>query len=345
MPLMWDEILEQPEVLENCLSYNRPMLNQTVAAIKSCPVSSVVIAARGTSDHAAVYAKYMIEILTGIPVVLAAPSVFTLYHHALSMENSLVIGISQSGEAEDVIEVLKAANKQGAPTISITNNLESPMAEEAAYHLYCASGPEHSVAATKTFTAQIYLIAQLIAHLTCDDALINELKQVPDLVREVLKISETIKQKVERYRFMNECFVLARGVNYAIALESALKIQETTYVRAKAYSTSDFHHGPFAMIEKNMPVIVFAPEGPSLVDITEMIGKIKNAGAELIIVSNNNDVLKGGDCSFEIPEINNDFITPFLNVTVSQMFAYSLALSKGLNPDAPRGLKKITITR
>lgn len=345
MPLMWDEILEQPEALENCLQYNRPIINQTVAAIKSCPVVSVIIAARGTSDHAAVYAKYMIEILTGIPVVLAAPSVFTLYHHALNMENSLVIGISQSGEAEDVLEVIKAANKQGAPTIGITNNPESPIAEEANFHLYCASGPEKSVAATKTFTAQIYLIAQLIAHLTHDEVLIRDLGQVPSLVRETLKISDTIKQKVERYRFMNECFVLARGINYAIALESALKIQETTYVRAKAYATSDFHHGPFAMIERNMPVIVFAPEGPSLKDVIEMIGKIKNAGAELIIVSNNDEALNKGDCSIEIPGISNDFITPFLNVTVSQMFACSLAISKGLNPDAPRGLNKVTITR
>ncbi len=345
MSQMWLEILEQPKVLENCLLKNRSTLEKVVQALKERDIRQVIIAARGTSDHAAVYAKYVIEIKMGIPVTLAAPSVFTLYHNTLAVKNSLVIGISQSGRAADVLEVVKAARVQGAPTISVTNDEASPLAKEAEFHLFCASGIEKSVAATKTFTAQIYLLAQLVAHWAEDEAFKSELSKVPSLIAQTIESAEHIKNRVERYRFMNECFVLARGINYAIALEGALKIQETTYVRAKAYATSDFHHGPFAMIDDHMPVIIFGPKGPSLSDVQEMIQKLKNAGADLLIVSNDQETLAMGDCSIEIPQGVTDFTSPFLNVVSAQVFACSLAKLRGLNPDAPRGLSKVTITR
>lgn len=345
MTLMWNEIIEQPAVLEGCLSKNDGEIKRIVSEIGKRNISSVVIAARGTSDHAAVYSKYMIEMLTGIPVSLAAPSVMTMYGKSVNMQNSLVIGISQSGKAADATEVIRVANSQGAITVSITNFPDSPMAMESKFHLFCNSGLERSVAATKTFTSQIYLIAQLVAEWTQDLELKKELSLVPDGIRKLFAQEEIIKQKAERYRFMKECFVLARGVNYSIALESALKIQETTYTRAKAFATSDFHHGPFAMIEKDMPVIVYAPEGPSIKDVTEMINKLKDSEADLLIVSNNKELREMGNCSFEIPYTNNDFISPFYNVVAAQMFACRLALAKGLNPDSPRGLNKVTITR
>jgi len=345
MVKMWNEILEQPKVLSNCLENNINVINDIVDSLNHSNIKSVVIAARGTSDHAAVYGKYIIELMTGIPVSLAAPSVFTLYNKKLKLENSLVIGISQSGEAEDVLEVLKAANENGAITISITNYSESPLAKQARFHLNCECGEEKSVAATKTFTAQMYLLATLVSIWTNDEDLKNELSLLPSKITEVLSISTQIINSAKRYRFMNECFVLARGINYAIALETSLKIQETTYVRSNAYSISDFHHGPFAMIDKNVPVILFAPNGLSLSDVIEMIHKLKEQGADLTIISNNEEVLKMADCAFEIPQSDNDFITPFLNIVVAQMFACQVAITKGINPDCPRGLKKVTITR
>lgn len=345
MSQMWLEILEQPQVLKNCLEKNQSTLDSIVQALKQKEIHHVIIAARGTSDHAAIYAKYLIEIKMGIPVTLAAPSVVTLYQKALMFKNSLVIGISQSGKAADVLEVLKAARLQGAPTLSVTNDEASPLAQEAQFHLFCSAGLEKSVAATKTFTSQIYLLAQLVAHWADDEAFREELAHVPSLMTQAIENADQIKNKVERYRFMNECFVLARGINYAIALEGALKIQETTYVRAKAYATSDFHHGPFAMIDDHMPVLIFAPQGPSLKDIHEMIQKLKNAGADLLIVSNDVETLAMGDCSVAVPQGMSDFISPFINVVVAQMFACNLAQLRGLNPDAPRGLSKVTITR
>lgn len=345
MVMMWEEIMEQPKVLSMCLESNMNVLKNIVEAINKSTINSVVIAARGTSDHAAVYGKYIIELMTGLPVSLAAPSIFTLYQKKLKLKGCLVIGVSQSGKAADVLEVIRGANEDGAITVSITNFEDSPLAQEARFHLNCACGIEKSVAATKTFTSQMFLLANLVALWAGNEDLKKELKLLPSKIQETFGISEQIIADVKRYRFMSECFVLARGINYAVALEASLKIQETTYVRAKAYATSDFHHGPFAMIDKDMPVFVFAPNGVSLNDVTEMIHKLKQQGADITVISNNEEILKLGECAFKIPQSDNDMITPFLNVVVAQMFACQLSIAKGLNPDSPRGLNKVTITR
>lgn len=345
MTQMWEEILEQPTVLERCGRTNMEVVGNLAEYLKSRKIDSVVIAARGTSDHAGVYGKYIIEYVLGIPTALAAPSIFTVYRRDMKLENSLVIGISQSGRAEDVLEVVKSANKCGAVTVSITNDDKSPLAAEAGYHLYCNAGLEKSVAATKTFTSEMYLVALLVAEWSGNEEIKRELSGLSEKIYSIFSEEKHIIDRVERYRYINDCFVLARGVNYAIALESALKIQETTYVRASAYATSDFYHGPYAMVEKDTPIIIFAPDGPALDNMLEMIAKLRDSNAELIIVSNNEAVRKMGSCAFEIPETCNDLISPFYNVIIAQMFACRLALAKGLNPDSPRGLKKVTITK
>lgn len=345
MVQMWEEILEQPLVLEKCKIFNEKIITSIVQTLNTRSIDSVVIAARGTSDHAGVYAKYVIEYELGIPVALAAPSIFTIYQKDLKFKNCLVIGISQSGKAADVLEVIKSANRSGAITVSISNDQESPLALEAKFHLFCNAGLEKSVAATKTFITEIYLIAQLVAQWSGNNEMKKELSLVPGNIIKIFETSEHITAKAERYRYINECFVLTRGINYPIALESALKIQETAYVRARAYATSDFYHGPYAMIEKDMLVIVYAPDGPALNDITAMIKRLKENEVELIIVSNNKELLEMGNSSFEIPQTSNDIISPFYNVVIAQMFACQLTLTKGLNPDAPRGLKKVTITK
>ncbi|HEX2928044.1 MAG TPA: SIS domain-containing protein [Ruminiclostridium sp.] len=345
MVKMWEEILEQPEVLERTIATNTGVIDELIGDLRSREISTVVIAARGTSDHAAVYAKYAIETLVGIPVSLAAPSVLTMYNKKVSMKNCFVIGISQSGKAADAIEVVKAAAEQGSVTMSVTNFVDSHLAQASKYHLFCDTGLEKSVAATKTFTSTVYLLINFIARWANNQELLDELKNTPEMMRKVFEQAENIKEAVKKYRFMKECFVLARGINYSVALEAALKIQETTYVRAKAFATSDFHHGPFAMVERDMPVIVYAPEGPSKKDILEMINKLKSSEADILVVSNSKELLALGDSIVEIPGNCSDYVSPLLNVTVAQMFACSLSLLKGLNPDSPRGLNKVTITR
>lgn len=345
MVLMWNEILEEPETIDNCISKNKQLITEIVENIRRSGIDMIMIAARGTSDHAAVYAKYVMETTLGIPVALAAPSVFTVYHGSLKLDKTLVIGISQSGKAVDVLEVIKSANLSGALTVSITNYPDSPLAMEARYHLDCSAGIEKSVAATKTFLAQITLLAALTAVWSGDEQMFGKLCSLPKEIEQIIQTSDNMIEKVQRYRYMEECFVLARGVNYAIALESALKIQETCYVRAKAYATSDFYHGPYAMIESGMPVVIFAPSGPSLNDVKEMILKLKDSGAELIIVSDIEELRAQGNCSFSIPKAGDDVFSPFYNVVIAQIFACRLALAKGLNPDSPRCLSKVTITK
>lgn len=344
MVKMWDEIGEQPAVLER-IQKDLQGVREAVQAIRSRNIDFVYIAARGTSDHAAVYAKYLIETVLGIPVALAASSVLTIYQRDLHLKNALVIGISQSGKAADALEVIKDANRQGAITLTITNAPNSPLANEAKFHLYCNAGAELSVAATKTFTAEIFLLAQLVAEWAADNSLKNELAQVSEKLAQTIAASGDITERAIRYRFMNECFVLARGINYAIALETALKIQETNYVRAKAFAVSDFWHGPIAMVNREIPVIVLAPAGPSLKDVQTMVERLQQDQAELLIVSNQKELLAQGACSFAIPETENDAISSFYNVSVTQMFACQLALIKGLNPDSPRRLNKVTITK
>jgi glucosamine--fructose-6-phosphate aminotransferase (isomerizing) len=342
---MWNEILEQPQVLNKCMEANRQVIIDLAKTIKDRNVDFACFAARGSSDHAGIYGKYIFEILLGMPVAMAAPSVFTIYERELNLTNKLVVGISQSGKAEDVLEVLKKTKQCGAITVSITNDCSSPLALLSDFHLYCNAGIEKSVAATKTFSSQMFILALLATEISKNTELKKELHSISENINKIFEISDSMSLKVERYRFMEECFILSRGVNYSVAMEAALKIQETSYVRARAYATSDFHHGPFAMVQKDTAVIVFAPQGPSLENNKEMIRKIKKMEGEVITVSNDKDTLKMGNNSFEIPQTKNDIISPFYNVITSQMFACKLSLTKGLNPDTPRGLNKITITK
>jgi glucosamine--fructose-6-phosphate aminotransferase (isomerizing) len=345
MSKMLSEIGEQPAALTRCLAKSAPLLAEIVSAIKTRQIESICIAARGTSDHAAVYGKYCFELLLGIPVSLAASSVYTLYHQTLKLPHTLVIGISQSGKAADVLEVIKAANRQGALTISITNAPDSPLATEAQFHLACEAGLEQSVAATKTFTTELFLLANLAAKWSGELAIKDQLALIPQGITAALAAEPLIEAKVERYRFMEECFVLARGVNYAVALEAALKIQETNYVRAKAFATSDFQHGPIAMIDPGIPVLIFAPEGPSFSDVSEMAYRLHQDQVELIIVSNNQALMELTPSAISIPATDNDLISPFYNATVAQLFACKLATVKGLDPDHPRLLHKVTVTK
>jgi glucosamine--fructose-6-phosphate aminotransferase (isomerizing) len=342
---MWKEIIEQPSVIKVCREQNQVKVKKLSEEIKRRSIVFSYIAARGTSDHAAVYGKYILEIVAGIPTGLAASSVFTMYDGSLNLKNTLLIAVSQSGQAADVLEVLRAAKRAGALTVSITNFADSPLAIEADFHLDCSAGLEKSVAATKTFTAEMLLFAMLASELANHDTLPNQILKIPDLISETIKLAEPSLGCVERYRFMNECFVLARGVNFPIALETALKIQETAYVRAKAFAVSDFQHGPIAMIDSDIPVIAIAPTGASFTELENIIGRLEENNIEILVISNSKQLLKGRTNAFETAWTDNDLISPFLNIVVSQMFACRLSTIKGFDPDNPRHLKKVTITR
>ncbi|MBN2559097.1 MAG: SIS domain-containing protein [Clostridia bacterium] len=345
MTIMIDEINSQPKVLEKVLAKSRKGVRDLCREVRERKIELIYIAARGTSDHAAVYAKYILEIHAGIPVAFAAPSVITVYGGKPGLQNALVIGISQSGKAEDVLEVLRHAGRQGSLTAAITNYEDSPMAKEAAYHFSCMAGEEKSVAATKTFTAQMMIMAMIAAGLSGGGELMGELETVPAKISEFLADFGVPDRIVNKYKDMQECFVLARGTNYSIALEGALKIQETCYVRAKAYAMSDFYHGPLALLDTSIPVFLIAPGGLTDEGNMEMAGVLSGYGIETTAVTNDAGIKGMVSETIWVPPGLSDFTSPFVTAAAMQLFACKLSLAKGLNPDNPRNIKKVTITR
>ena len=346
MTLMEKEIFEVPEALKTCFKTNEKTLNELAEKLASRKIKNVVVAARGTSDHAGIYGKYIIESLIGVPVSLAAMSVVTRYGAELDLSDSVVLAISQSGKAADVIEYVEMAKKSGAITVTITNNNESPLALIGDYNFFLNVGEEKSVAATKTFPAQLYTIAHIVAMWADRKDLLAKLEKVPEKICQILLRNEEVAALAVRYRFMKDAFILSRGINYPLALEAALKVQETNYVLAKAYPISDFHHGPFAMVDEGMPVIMYMPAGPVAQDSMEMIKKLQAVGADLLMVTDDENLLAEGDVGFQIPFAEKeDMISAFYYATFAQLFACNLAEVKGRNPDAPRGLNKVTITK
>lgn len=345
MTKMQQEIMESVEAVRRCGDSNKPVIAELVKALNKKKPAAVVLAARGTSDHAATFGKYLMEIYKGIPCALAAPSVYTLYDGMLNLKNCLVIGISQSGEAADVLEVIKAGNKAGAITVGITNNADSPLAHTAAWHLDCCAGPEISVAATKTFTTQLYIMTALTAAWSKNKELSADLRRLPVLLQKTLQTEKQIGGIAIRYRFMNECFVLARGIHYPIAEEIALKIKETTYAKAQAYAISDFQHGPIAMVTENAPVIIIDADNKSAADINTILEKLREKKADITMITNRPGPDERANVVIHIPEGAEGVTAAFCGIAAMQLFACNLSVDKGIDPDTPRGLSKITITK
>lgn len=346
MTKMLLEIMEQPRVLSEIEKVNEETLKQLVSELNERSINHVVFAARGTSDHASIYGQYMLGIYKGAVCSLAIPSCITLYDGKLDLSNDLVIGVSQSGKAADASAVIERGNSQGAITVAITNDINSPMAKLAKYHLYCNANLEESVAATKTFTAQMYILGLLAAYWSENNELLKQLRNLPQQMDYMLKnLNDEIPMQVARFRYIKEGFVLARGISYPVALEAALKIQETCYIKMKGYAISDFYHGPLAQVDSDVPVIIFAPTGAAFEDTKEMINKIISIGTQVMVVTDDENLAKESMQSVLIPKTGSEVTFAFLLAVFAQYFAQLLSVSKGLDPDMPRLLKKVTITK
>jgi glutamine---fructose-6-phosphate transaminase (isomerizing) len=341
--IMLREIREQPEALERLLSREMERVEALAGAARARGITLLFLAARGTSDHAAVYAKYLMEIVAGIPAVLAAPSVFTLYGAEIRLEAALVLGISQSGKALDAIEVLKEARKGGQLTGCITNDPASPMVRTVEHPLHCHAGEEKSLPATKTYTTSLALVYALVAHLAERKDLLDDLRRTPDLVRQALVMEDRIAERAERYRYMEECVVLARGINQCSALEAALKLSETSYLRAHPFSGADFLHGPIAVVEEGYPCLLFAPGGRAYPVMVELADELEGRKAEMLILSDQEELLRRARTPLPMPT-TPELLSPLVGIVVAQLFAYHVARVKGRDPDHPRGLLKVTRT-
>ena len=338
---MSTEIREQPEVLERILNEGWPEARSASRALREGRLRSVMIAARGTSDNAALYAKYLFEVLLGLPTALASPSVFTLYESRMNLEGVLVVGLSQSGESQDVLETVRRSGELGARTLAVTNNEASAMAEAAQHHLFLRAGKEESVASTKTYTAELLVLYLLASALKGEESLGNEVRGWPELSRELLEESW---EGTERYRYAEYMVVTSRGYNLATAEEAALKLMETTYVMAQAFSAADLRHGPIAMIGQDFPVLIIVPPGRVQQDLGFLVDGLKDRGAEFVAISHDSSILERASAKFEIQGRCADKLSPILYAVPIQLFAENLAHLKGLNPDSPRGLSKVTET-
>ena len=341
-----DEIFEQPEAIHRLVTEQRDRVEDIAGGLARRPFSHTVIAARGSSDYAGLYAKYLFGAVNQLQVSLATPSLFTIYRRPPDLRNALVIGISQSGQSPDVVNVLAEAQRQGAATLAITNQPDSPLAERAGSVIALGIGPETGVAATKSYTAELVAVAMLSTALAGGAARWAELACVPNAIEEVLSQEREIRQASGRYRGMERCFVLGRGFNYATAFELALKLQELAYVIAEPYSTADFQHGPIAVVERGFPILCVAPSGAVLEDIRRLLERLRDElQAEQLIISDAADVLALARTPLRLPGRLPEWLSPIASIVPGQMFAYHLARAKGYEPDRPRGLQKITKTR
>ena len=346
MSKMLEEIHEQPAVIRRLVAAERKNALQIADELKRRNVTFAAMAARGTSDNAATFGKYLFGITTGMPVELTAPSIFTLYKAKPNFTGAFVVGISQSGQAADVIEYLRESKAAGAVTACITNEAGSEMTKAADFTLLCHAGAERSVAATKTYTATLAALTVLCAAMTGREDLIDGLLEAADGIEEFLDCcEETISDRVERYRYMNDCIVLARGINRATAFESALKMAETCYVSADPYSAADFLHGPIAVVNEELPCFMYAPAGPGLDSMRDMAKRLQSKRAEIIAISNDQEMLSYARTPFKIPVQVDELLSPIVYIVAGQLFAQYLAVTRGLDPDSPRGLSKVTITR
>ena len=342
---MLQEIREQPDSLRRTLASATRRMKEFERAVALRKPRLVVLAARGTSDNAALFGRYLIEMTTGLPVSLAAPSIQTLYGATVDYRNALVIGVSQSGESPDVNLVVEKARESGALTLGITNQPGSALAKAAEHVLLVGARKERSVAATKTYTGQVLLL-YLVAKALGAALRPADLEAIPDLAATALKLEDEVTELAGRFRFMDHAVVVGRGLNYANTFEMALKLMETCYVVAERFSSADFLHGPIAMVDPNFPVFAFAPHGPGWPGLQETLLRLREMKTEAVVITDrrNREAAAVAPRIIRIPVSIAEIYTPIPYIIPAQIFAAALAVEKGLDPDKPRSLNKVTRT-
>ncbi len=342
---MLREIHEQPEAIRATITTEGPHIADVAAVVRERRPRMVILAARGTSDNAGTYLRYIVGAVNGVVVAPAAPSLLTVYGSRMRMDDTVVIGISQSGKATDVIEVLAASREFGAMTIALTNTADSPIVDAAEFALLTHAREEKAVAATKTYTTALAVLHQLAAHWAERPDLLEAIHHVPEAIEAVFaELEPYIASRAERYTFMDICTVLARGINYASAKEVGLKLQECCLINPEIWSSADYMHGPIAALQPGDPVILLAPRGPSLGSMLEVGRAVAERQGEMIVFSDDENALAAARVPMELPNLGEAYWSPMVIAVAGQLFAYYLAVHKGLDPDKPRGLNKVTLT-
>lgn len=341
------DIAEQPEGYARLLEPGHiKSISYVAAEIARRRPRHVLFAARGTSHHAALYGAYLTEIRLGIPAGLAAPGVVTVFGARPQLSEALVIGVSQSGGSPDITEVLRAARSSGALTVAVTNNLESPLAGTADLVVDVAAGHERAVAATKTYTAELLALLLLIEGVRAGDGAIPDeelaaLEPLPELAARILA-DPAARDLAQRYRFAAQMVTTGRGYAYPTAREAALKLMETSYLSALAFSGADLLHGPVAMVDAHVPVLAVVGSGPGGQAMRGVLGRLAERRADVLVVGSAAEEIEA-DARIPLPSLDERY-APLLDILPVQQLALALALARGENPDTPRGLSKVTST-
>ncbi|MEP7090021.1 MAG: SIS domain-containing protein [Nocardioidaceae bacterium] len=340
--LMAAEIAEQPTVLARAFHQSRPQVRAVAARLQKAGPRFVVLAGRGSSDHAALYGKYLIETGLGLPCGLASLSTLTGYDAEPELSDVLWIAVSQSGSSPDLVESTQKAARAGALTLALTNRPESPLASAAELHIDVGAGPELSVAATKTYTAQLQALWLLIDAVRGGNG--DAARAVPDAVAEVLE-ADAVSGLRDRFRYVERLITVGRGFSYPTARESALKLMETSYLAAHAFSGADLMHGPLAMVDQDGPVVVVAPRGIAGRLLVPVLSALRERRADVVVV---------GDPALAhehrarvcvpVPSRVEGALSSLVEIVPLQRLALELALDRRLDPDHPRGLSKVTET-
>jgi glucosamine--fructose-6-phosphate aminotransferase (isomerizing) len=338
-----EEIGEQPEIASSMLASGRAAIDKIGERIRAAKPRGFLIAARGSSDHAALYAKYLFGRRNRALVSLAAPSLFTHYSSPPRLEGQCVIGISQSGSSPDVIAVIEEAARQGALTLALTNEADSKLAAAAELVVPLGAGPERSVPASKTYTASLLALALLSQAIDPEPAFDDALAQVP------LALSRALGFEVELDMLAPallgpRAIVLGRGFNLATAEEVALKLTETSYVLARAWSVADFEHGPIAVVDEGFPVLFVGGGGPVAADLESVALRLGGYGCRVMGIFDGEAGAFDKNSVVGIDSGLPEALTPLTLAVLGQLLAHRVAVARGIDPDRPRALNKVTKT-
>lgn len=338
-----DEIGEQPEVAARLIQKSRSAIDAIGRRYRELRPRGFLIAARGSSDHAALYAKYLFGRRNRALVSLAAPSLFTRYASPPSLDGQCVIGISQSGASPDVIAVIEEAVRQGAMTVAITNEPESKLASISELVVPLHAGPERSVPASKTYTASLLALALISQAIDRGDAFGTALARIPASMAGALLVEMDLDQLVPALGGPR-AIVLGRGFNFSTAEEIALKLTETSYVLARAWSVADFEHGPIAVVEPGFPVLLVGGGGSVRADLDSIATRLVDYGCRVIGLFDGASTPRGLDAAVVHDSGLPEELTPLTLAVLGQLLAHRVAVARGVDPDQPRALHKITRT-
>lgn len=340
-----EEIHEQPTVAAGLLQSQADRAREVAQAIVERAPRAVVFVARGSSDNAAVYGRYLFEVCNRQLTSLAAPSGLTLYGSGPRLSGTVVIAVSQSGRGEDVVTYTRTARAQGALTVAIVNDTSSPLAQSADWVLDCSAGPELSIPATKTVTAQMLLMAMLSTAMQAGDRQpFGDLALLPDALARAVAMRPDAAQVAERLEPTQLGSVIGRGFAFPPALEIALKLKETSYTAAEPFSAADFTHGPVALVERGFSALVIDVGGRSSAAADEASAAIRARGGQPAVIRAGQVAGPDGDAMSLTVPITEPF-APIVALVLGQLVAVELALARGVDPARPRGLRKVTSTR